>query len=622
MTPFKYAKWIWANAPINNDDYAEFIGSFFASSREVEVNISSDSIYAIYLNNKLVKFLQCSDFPNKKYYDKFTLPVNEGKNDIKIQVWHFGYPSALYIPSNAGLIFEIKEKDEVLLFSNSSIQSRVMNEFKQNYNKIITEQLGLSFYFDNTAIPSNFTDSVEVDKTNNFIFRDINSINLLDRINPTITKLDNSYLVDLGKEVAGLLDLEIISSNEQEVLISFGEHILDGGVRRHIGIRDFSFEVKLKKGLNKIFNPLRRIAGRYLEIFNKDDIEIKYAGIRPVNYEHKVINKTFDDELLNNIYKTSIDTLELCMHEHYEDCPWREQALYVLDSRNQMLCGYYVFEGYEYQKHNLLLIAEGFKKDLGLLTLTTPCGTHNYPIPFFSLIFIKQVEEYIKYTGDKAILDEISGVLHGIYNTFTSRLDENNLIKYLEKPFWNFYEWTDRNDNVEDIDTDSKPKDQYELIINAAYVYFSKIYASLFKLDLDLSHVIKAIEDTFYDKENNKYYISTSSKTTSQLANAFVLLIGLGNEEIYQSLTSNVDIVEASLSTRGFVYDALLTQGDKYHNFIIGDIKHRYSKMLDLGATSFFETEDGPHAFGGAGSMCHGWSAIPIYYLNIINGEK
>jgi hypothetical protein len=38
--------------------------------------------------------------------------------------------------------------------------------------------------------------------------------------------------------------------------------------------------------------------------------------------------------------------------------------------------------------------------------------------------------------------------------------------------------------------------------------------------------------------------------------------------------------------------------------------------MLAEDATSFWETEDGAAAFGNAGSLCHGWSALPIYYLH------
>ena len=35
--------------------------------------------------------------------------------------------------------------------------------------------------------------------------------------------------------------------------------------------------------------------------------------------------------------------------------------------------------------------------------------------------------------------------------------------------------------------------------------------------------------------------------------------------------------------------------------------------MLDRGATSFWETELGWEDFDYAGSLCHGWSAIPLY---------
>ena len=35
--------------------------------------------------------------------------------------------------------------------------------------------------------------------------------------------------------------------------------------------------------------------------------------------------------------------------------------------------------------------------------------------------------------------------------------------------------------------------------------------------------------------------------------------------------------------------------------------------MLDQGATSVWETIDGGFAFEKAGSLCHGWSAVPIY---------
>ena len=54
-------------------------------------------------------------------------------------------------------------------------------------------------------------------------------------------------------------------------------------------------------------------------------------------------------------------------------------------------------------------------------------------------------------------------------------------------------------------------------------------------------------------------------------------------------------------------------------DFILNDIDTKYQKMLDAGATSFWETLKGAEDFGGAGSLCHGWSAIPAYFYKKYN---
>ena len=74
------------------------------------------------------------------------------------------------------------------------------------------------------------------------------------------------------------------------------------------------------------------------------------------------------------------------------------------------------------------------------------------------------------------------------------------------------------------------------------------------------------------------------------------------------------------------VFDALLAVNkEKYSDFILQEIDRIYAKMLQEGATSFWETEKGADDFDGAGSLCHGWSAIPIYYyhiLGLVRNEK
>lgn len=72
-----------------------------------------------------------------------------------------------------------------------------------------------------------------------------------------------------------------------------------------------------------------------------------------------------------------------------------------------------------------------------------------------------------------------------------------------------------------------------------------------------------------------------------------------------------------------FRFDALLAvDKEKYSSFVLQEIDRIYGKMLQEGATSFWETEKGAADFDGAGSLCHGWSAIPIYYYHVLKIVK
>ena len=76
--------------------------------------------------------------------------------------------------------------------------------------------------------------------------------------------------------------------------------------------------------------------------------------------------------------------------------------------------------------------------------------------------------------------------------------------------------------------------------------------------------------------------------------------------------------IRLTLSMNTFYYDALLKVDPSYKTFVITDMRKKYGNMLKQGATTFWETEKGWEDFGGAGSLCHGWSAIPVYYLSLL----
>ena len=616
---FENSKWIWINNENNDDEYADFIVDFDLESIEnVKLDISVDGNFEAKLNGELCALGACADYPFYKFYDSFELDKHccIGKNQLRITVWHIGIVSSVYAQATPGLIFSLKQGANEIAVSDDSILSRKNISYTNGLCKKITGQLGPSYRYDNIILNEKpYVRSVLVEKTDCIHRRGIRNLDLLDRIPVKIVDNGNRLLIDWGKEAAGHLDLDFVSDDEQELLIVFGEHLDEGGrVPRIIGPRDFSVGFVAKKGENRFLGGMRRIAGRYLEIEYTKPLRVNYIGIRPIVYPLSIKERSFENVLHRKIYDTSVHTLICCMHEHYEDCPWREQALYSLDSRNQMLCGYIAFEEYRYARYNIILLAKSLNN--GLLRITSPTETE-LPIPFFSLTFIQQVAEYIKFSGDRSILDEVMNVVEAIVETFASRIDENGLIPAFPAPAWNFYEWSDGNNGSAQAICG---RSRYDICLNAMFLYVFGMYKDFGgRIDIDTANLESGIKRILFDTERGLFKTSSEDGRFSVVGNSLAILACVGGREIADRIiTERAELVDVTLSMNAYFYDALLSIDKSYKDYIINDIEEKYGYMLSEGATTFWETIDGWRAFSDAGSLCHGWSALPVYYFDLL----
>ena len=133
----------------------------------------------------------------------------------------------------------------------------------------------------------------------------------------------------------------------------------------------------------------------------------------------------------------------------------------------------------------------------------------------------------------------------------------------------------------------------------------------------------QAVMDTFYVPERKLFKACDSEDPYfTTLGNSYAILVGLGGKEIADQLIEGTEIIPVTLSMNIYFYDALLTLDKTYKDFIIADIDKKYKAMLDMGATTFWETEKGGGVEGHTGSLCHGWAAMPIYYYTLLNGEE
>ena len=646
------ARWIWTGESHPNQ-YARFCDTFFCRAETAKVTVSVDGNYILYINGAVAVWGQYADYPHYKVCDIVDISkhVKKGRNELCILAWRLGADSQTNVKGEPGLIYEIESGGETAAWSREGVLCAPAPDYAQNERKIITASLGFSFCWDagkddgfgsKGYKPQNF--SLAVFAANRVLHaRPNKKLTAGKTIKARLTdKARRVY--DLGKECAGLLHIIFKAAAGVRFAVAFGEYIKkDGNVMRVYDGHDFSVSYIGSGERAEHISYLRRIGCRYLQIIEEngaDAVDIISIGVKETPYPLNIIPFEADSPLRQKIYDFSARTLQLCMHEHYEDCPWREQALYTLDSRNQMLCGYYAFGEFEFARSNLLLMSESLMRD-GLLPRCFPAGKQ-LTIPAFSLIHVIQTAEYAEYSGDTEFVKDRLGRLEEIIAAVDGRAGADGLVPRI-KGSWNFYEWSDGLNGMLDEITEHTDWDgqcllyaeepETDLALNCflllAMQKLNEIYRMAGvekKFNGRIEKLKRAVFDRFYNEADGLFSSFAGRRHYSKLCNSLAVLSGCAFEKAEATaakIAGGGGMADTTLSMKIFEYDALLSANqDKYAEYILRDIDKDYGYMLENGATSFWETLNGYREYGGAGSLCHGWSTLPIYYYHKLGACK
>lgn len=638
------SEWIWKANLEGWDLYCDFLDHFTFEEGNATVRISADTNYALFVNGVLVQSGQYADFPYDKVYDEFDITqyCRKGKNVIAVTVWYYGKGSLCYYTGNPALRYEVWCCDQLAAYSGEHVKCRQSREYRSGLCKEITDQMGFSFHYDITGDDgwrlgetAGFENAVKVMQELPMRKRPVKKLVIGEAVPYRTLKADQGtyFLLDLGREEVGYLTLRLVSSCKQKLLIAYGEHIHDGCVRRLIGGRDFSVEVTVREGENVYRNPYRRLGLRYLEIFAEAPIRPECISVVPVSYPLNMVGKMPEDELDRRIYEVCVRTLELCMHEHYEDCPWREQALYCMDSRNQMLCGYYCFGEYEFARACLKLMSMDRRKD-GILSICFPSSEYftknGLAIPSFSLHYFTQMREYYNCSGDTTLLREAFPKMKEIIQTFINRITDGYVPSFSGLEYWNYYEWSDGLEGkLEHIDPE-RPEAALNCLLIIALRNMAAMAKAIGEPDqysYRIPELIRGTRKHFLEEQTGLFYNRKEDGRVSELVNSLAILAGVCSRDEEQMIAEKLtdpqsELTPVTLSMLCFKYDALLkVDREGYRDYILTQIREKYRRMLDAGATTFWETEDSDE-FKGAESLCHGWSALPIYYYEVFGGQK
>jgi hypothetical protein len=102
------------------------------------------------------------------------------------------------------------------------------------------------------------------------------------------------------------------------------------------------------------------------------------------------------------------------------------------------------------------------------------------------------------------------------------------------------------------------------------------------------------------------------------LTQALAILTNVADKSITHHLQQKIleqdnGLVTTIQSQSLYKFEAILLAGEEFASTVLNEISATWGSMLYAGATSFWETINGDADFDYAGSLSHGWSAIPAY---------
>ncbi len=667
------AKVIWCE-PVVVNQYTAFRREFeLPEAVTGEVAVCADSDCVVLVNGAEIGRGQYSDFPDRKSWTVFRVPnLEKGKNVIAVLAYHSGMMFSTKMPTAAGFACTLRAGTTVIV-TDTAWRATPHTGFQSGPIASRSGQLGETSCFDARQFPGDWfrpefdasgwpqavlTPEAWVPRLprpvpvcrlgalrsgrivkQGTLFRakeqetfaatmQLDRYHYTGRIVPPKAPDNGMFVIaDLGEESVGYIEFELEAAAGTVVDYAHGEHLEDGVVRMRIHTRNFADRYICHDGVNRFLMPFHRVGARYLQL-NITQItgmvKIRFIGLRPWDFPLPLPAPfECDDLAAEPLRRVARRTLELCMHEHFEDCPWREQSMYSYDSRNQALYGYYLWGNYEFVRASFRLLAysHALRQD-HLMMLCAPTD-FEMTIPVFSYVWVSAAYENYLYSGDKSLFDDCAGMVADVVShVLTRHCPKNGLYHTGTDPKqWNFYEW------VPDMYDMGCRADEFHAGYNLYVIEMLEAYAALLGPEagreyLDRAGALRrAVDAYFWNEAKNAY---ASKKTDGRFHNIhhdhtqFLALrngvaTGKRAEKVMQTLFDGT-LHYATTSALPYLVRALMPRSAAARSYVSRQIRKVYGAMLEKGATSLWETPTGAADFDGAASLCHGWSSLPIYY--------
>ncbi|MDF2722225.1 MAG: alpha-L-rhamnosidase [Paenibacillus sp.] len=437
-------------------------------------------------------------------------------------------------------------------------------------------------------------------------------------------------LLDFGQETVGYPRLVVEAPEGGVLQLSYGESL-------ELQLYD---TFRLKKGRN-LLAPFGRRAFRYMHIAamaTPQPIAIMQMNNEQVHYpfaERGSFNSP--DTRLNRIWQVGVHTTMMNSHDHLEDCPLREKALWVADGVVMGKVIYHTF-GDKALLRKCLLQGARIQNEDGSIPGTGP-ERNRFMLPDFCAHWLFGVTSHYAYTGDIAFLQELWPTIERLLGWFEAQEDEDGLFARADRVgWWCFIDWAtyiDRRDRVTAISCF-----YYKALQLAAELADTLGHKEQAQRWREKAPKLRAaVRGRLWSDEHGAFADCLTAEglsvsITLQTNFTAIWTEVMEREEAETFLHAYYDSGKAPELKGAFFYHIVLETLFRYDRYgqAIKAIAAYWGGMLDRGATTWWEVFDPsspgctvPSPYQGNTptymqdhipvSLCHGWGASPTYLL-------
>ncbi|MDC7235868.1 MAG: hypothetical protein PQJ58_21780 [Spirochaetales bacterium] len=657
--------------------YRRFLRSFLLEQAEsFTLRITAVSQYQLFINGTLVDRGPAVSYQTLYYYDELIIPaeiLRAGENRLAVLLFHdgektdttqgfeYGAPGLLVQAGLPGGILVSDDKWKTSrspLYSGESMVSK-WGFYKEFYHEdkedgwlsddydysswenvsVMAEALSKDFVQNLKKLETPRLEEIEMQpKILADVHRNKGRVSVSSDDCPV--KWDGKT-VELNQNGAGsapamIFDYETMVVGYPEIRVSSGFCIYEVWYGESLDMYRLDC---IRTGTTGTWKAFQRRAYRYIQIriiAAEGPVRLDYIGHRNSWYAY---NKNAllegSDKTINRILEVSRQTLRANTSYHFEDCPWREQALWVFDLRVMARINYHIYGNGEIVEKNIRQMFALQRED-GSIPSTGPKENICNHIDFcYHLVGI--LREYYEFSGKIEVLKEFRESLSKLHTFLMNFRTDSGLMQLQGMPGWGVYlDWSTEIDKCGE-----------SVILNSLYLRYlddlSFILSELGENDetyrREIAKLKPLVQDRLFSKEKGLFQDTVNGcqdkEHFSVQGNMAALYGGLASENVKQNILAMFDQPDVyplhfGPSFYQIIFDALDQQ--ERHKDILEQILRYWGGMLDRDAVTWWEVFDPdspswsyPHPFLGNTpthemdwipiSSCHGWSGAPAYAI-------